>query len=341
MKDYSKLTSEVSLAISALSAAKPSAGRSLRSPISGTNVAGREYQIGKDHNGALSLRVPCDYAGSSAMPLWQTRLINVTKESREANGVTEGWIIVYFSRLVPGEQVTSLAAYIIDAIDPLDTDSEKTVLGVLKEWKKLFVEDASAFGHEKVVGLWGELHILNKLIDINETKALSIWTGPIRGSHDFAGLDSSIECKTTINKMVKHVHISSVYQLVPPNQVGTLTLAYVQIEERARDGKSLTAFIEETSKRLSHPDVFFEKLSHLGYERNVTKTAHTEMAFALCKDSYYDVAGDFPRVVPTSFAGGKIPADVEDISYTIDLRQSDKHLIAPEIIQIRIQHLLK
>jgi hypothetical protein len=65
------------------------------------------------------------------------------------------------------------------------------------------------------------------------------------------------------------------------------------------------------------------------------------MAFALCKDSYYDVAGDFPRVVPTSFAGGKIPADVEDISYTIDLRQSDKHLISPEIIQLRIQHLLK
>jgi hypothetical protein len=341
MKDYSKLTSEVSLAISALSGAKPSAGKSIRSPISGTNIVGREYQIGKDHNGALSLRVPCDYAGSSTMPLWQTRLISVTKESREANGVTEGWIIVHFSRLVPGEQVTSLAAYIIDAIEPTGTDSEKTVLGVLKEWKKLFVEDSSAFGYEKVVGLWGELHILNKLIDINEEKALSVWTGPIRGSHDFAGIDSSIECKTTTNKIVKNVHISSVYQLVPPGLDGTLTLAYVQIEERARDGKSLTAFIEETAKRLTHPDVFFEKLSHLGYERNVTKTAHTETAFGLCKESYYDVAGDFPRVVPISFTGGKIPADVEEISYTIDLRQSDKHLISPEIIQLRIQHLLK
>ena len=341
MKDYSKLTSEVSLAISALSGAKPSAGKSIRSPISGTNIVGREYQIGKDHNGALSLRVPCDYAGSSTMPLWQTRLISVTKESREANGVTEGWIIVHFSRLVPGEQVTSLAAYIIDAIEPTGTDSEKTVLGVLKEWKKLFVEDSSAFGYEKVVGLWGELHILNKLIDINEEKALSVWTGPIRGSHDFAGIDSSIECKTTTNKIVKNVHISSVYQLVPPGLDGTLTLAYVQIEERARDGKNLTSFIEETAKRLTHPDVFFEKLSHLGYERNVTKTAHTETAFGLCKESYYDVAGDFPRVVPISFTGGKIPADVEEISYTIDLRQSDKHLISPEIIQLRIQHLLK
>ncbi len=341
MKDYSKLTSEVSLAISALSGAKPSAGKSTRSPISGTDVAGREYQIGKDHNGALSLRVPCDYAGSSAMPLWQTRLISVTKESREANGVTEGWIIVHFSRLVPSEQVTSLSAYIIDAIEPTGTDSEKTVLGVLKEWKKLFVEDSSAFGYEKVVGLWGELHILNKLIDINEEKALSVWTGPIRGSHDFAGIDSSIECKTTTNKIVKNVHISSVYQLVPPGLDGTLTLAYVQIEERARDGKNLTSFIEETAKRLTHPDVFFEKLSHLGYERYVTKTAQTETAFGLCKESYYDVAGDFPRVVPISSTGGKIPADVEEISYTIDLRQSDKHLISPEIIQLRIQHLLK
>jgi hypothetical protein len=341
MKDYSKLTSEVSLAISALSGAKPSAGKSTRSPISGTDVAGREYQIGKDHNGALSLRVPCDYVGSSAMPLWQTRLISVTKESREANGVTEGWIIVHFSRLVPSEQVTSLSAYIIDAIDPAGTDSEKTVLGVLKEWKKLFVEDSSAFGYEKVVGLWGELHILNKLIDINEEKALSVWTGPIRGSHDFAGIDSSIECKTTTNKIVKNVHISSVYQLVPPGLDGTLTLAYVQIEERARDGKSLTAFIEETAKRLTHPEVFFEKLSHLGYERNVTKTAHTEMAFGLCKESYYDVAGDFPRVVPTSFAGGKIPADVEEISYTIDLRQSDKHLIPEDIVHHRAKLILK
>ena len=341
MKDYSKLTSEVSLAISALSAARPSAGKSLRSPISGTNVAGREYQIGKDHSGALSLRVPCDYVGSSAMPLWQTRLISVTKESREANGVTDGWIIVHFSRLVPSEQVTSLSAYIIDAIDTTRTDSEKTVLGVLKEWKKLFVEDASAFGYEKVVGLWGELHILNKLIDINEEKALSVWTGPIRGSHDFTGLDSSIECKTTTNKIIKHVHISSVYQLIPPNVDGTLTLTYVQIEERDRNGKSLTTFIEETAKRLTYPDVFFEKLSHLGYERNVTKTTHTEISFALCKVSHYDVAGDFPRILPTSFTGGKVPTDVEEISYTIDLRQSDKHLIADDIIHLRAKLLLK
>jgi hypothetical protein len=87
--------------------------------------------------------------------------------------------------------------------------------------------------------------------------------------------------------------------------------------------------------------VFFEKLGHLGYERNVTKTTYTEMNFSLCKDSYYDVAGDFPRIVPTSFTGGKIPADVEDISYTIDLRQSDKHLITEDIIHLRAKLLLK
>ena len=341
MKDYSKLAREVSLAITGLSVSKPSAGKTLTAPISGSSVAGREYKIGKDQNGALSIRVPCDYAASYAMPLWQSRLITVTKEARESNGTVEGWIIVHFNRLVPDEQVTSLAAYIIDAIDPLDTESDKTVLGVLKEWKKLFVEDASAFGYEKVVGLWGELHILNKLIDISEEKALSVWTGPLRGSHDFAGLDSSIECKTTTNKIVKNVHISSVYQLVPPNLEGTLTLAYVQIEERSRDGKSLTAFIEETAKRLTYPDVFFEKLGHLGYERNVTKTAYTEMNFSLCKDSYYDVAGDFPRIVPTSFNGGKIPTDVDEISYTIDLRQSDQHLINEETIRLRQTLLLK
>jgi len=73
----------------------------------------------------------------------------------------------------------------------------------------------------------------------------------------------------------------------------------------------------------------------------VTKTTHTEMRFAVCKDSYYDVSGDFPRVVPTSFVGGKIPADVEDISYTIDLRQSDKHLINEETIRLRQTLLLK
>ena len=341
MKDYGKLTSEVSLAISALSGTKPSEGKSLRSKISGTNLVGREYQVGKDYNGALSLRVPCDYSGSSAMPLWQTRLINVTKESREFNGVNEGWIIIHFSRFVPGEQVTSLAAYVIDAIDPMDVESEKTVLAVLKEWKKLFVEDKSAFGYEKVVGLWGELHVLNKLIDISEEKALSVWTGPVRACHDFTSVDSSIECKTTTNKIVKNVHVSGINQLIPPSLNGTLTLAYVQIEERTSNSKSLTTFIEETAMRLNHPDVFFEKLGHLGYERNVTKTAHTETAFAICKDSYYDVTGDFPRITPTSFVGGNIPDEVEDITYTIDLRRSDKYLINEEAIKLRINSLLK
>ena len=341
MQDYSKLAREVTLAISGLSVSKVSVGRSATTPVSGTSIAGREFRIGKDHNGALSIRVPCDYSGTNTMPLWQTRLINVTKESRESNGLTEGWIIVNFNRLVPDEQVTSLAAYIIDAIDPMDTESDKTVLGVLKEWKKLFVEDSSAFGYEKVVGLWGELYFLNKLIDISEEKALSVWTGPIRGSHDFTGLNSSFECKTTTNKIVKNVHISSVYQLMPPSLDGTLTLTYVQIEERTKDGKSLTSFIEETAKRLTYPQVFFEKLSHLGYERNATKTTQTETPFALCKVSHYDVAGDFPRIVPTSFTGGKIPTDVDEVSYTIDLRQSDKHLLNEESIQLRQLLLLK
>ena len=234
-----------------------------------------------------------------------------------------------------------MSAYIIDAIDPQDTESDKTVLAVLKEWKKLFVEDSSAFGYEKVVGLWGELFILNQLIDLSEENALRVWTGPIKGSHDFAGFDTSIECKTTTNKIVKNVHISSVYQLVPPNEDGTLTLAYLQIEERSRDGKSLTTLIEETATRLQHPEIFFEKLSHLGYERNVTKTADTEIQYALGKASHYDVTGDFPRVVPASFIGGKVPSEVEEISYTIDLRQSDKHLVTEETIQFRLKLLLK
>ena len=93
MKDYSKLAREVSLAITGLSVSKPSAGNTTTAAISGTNVAGREFRIGKDHNGALSIRVPCDYLSSHAMPLWQSKLITVTKEARESQGSIEGWII--------------------------------------------------------------------------------------------------------------------------------------------------------------------------------------------------------------------------------------------------------
>lgn len=341
MKEYSKLSTEISLAILALSDVKPSAGKSVRSPISGAIVAGREYQIGKDNNGGLSLRVPCDYSGNSPQQLWQSSHIKLTKESRESNGDTEGWTIVNFSRYVPNEQVISLSVYIIDAINPTNTNSDKTIIEILKEWKKLFTEEATSFGYEKVIGLWGELFILDKLIDISKEKALSVWTGPERGSHDFTNLVSSIECKTTTNKFVKSVHISSVHQLIPPSQNGTLTLAYIQIEECSHGGKSLTVFIEEIVKRLDQPADFFEKLAAIGYQRNITMTTETEIPYILCKSSFYDVSKGFPRIVPESFIDGKVPNDVGEISYTIDLRQSDGLLISQSIIQTRLNLLMK
>jgi len=80
----------------------------------------------------------------------------------------------------------------------------------------------------KIIGIIGELLILEKVIKTLDETAISTWWGPVRHRHDFEFANSGIEVKTTINPHSNEVEIHGLKQL-SPDPGRSLYLAHLKL----------------------------------------------------------------------------------------------------------------
>ena len=108
----------------------------------------------------------------------------------------------------------------------------------------------TVLSREKQVGLWGELWLLRKLIDVHGADALGYWTGPLGEDHDFRFADDEIEVKTTTKSTRSHI-ISKLSQLeASPGR--TLYLLSIQLAAgQGDDACSLLELVEDLRRRLA------------------------------------------------------------------------------------------
>lgn len=158
--------------------------------------------------------------------------IKVTKERLDIEGLGEQYFIVCTCREVDYEDdfehlISNTIEWIAKGLDIISA-----IKFSINNWYSFLNEEKKIFSFSEMVGIIGELYILNKLLRQKKMEVLDSWVGPSSAEKDFMfknGLELEIKssCKNT-----KHIHqISSQNQLSPSdNKLFVISLAFKKID---------------------------------------------------------------------------------------------------------------
>lgn len=156
---------------------------------------------------------------------------------------------------------------------------------VLEQWREL-LRRGTDLTEGTIVGLVGELHLLELLARRNASAALDAWTGPRRTVHDFVRNDHALEVKSTASVEGTSVKISGWDQL-DPAEVASLHLAVVHcrpsdsapsLDERIQSLTDLGIPLQPLLSKVALTGYVFESRQPLPTRYRVASTRVWEVA---------------------------------------------------------------
>jgi hypothetical protein len=201
----------------------------------------------------------------------------------------------------------------------------KSVETTISDFRELLQDsDRRTVEESKVIGLLGELVVLEMLCRTSPA-AIEAWTGPFDQRHDFRRRGQAIEVKTSSRADATSVVISSIEQLTEPAN-GVLTLAHVRMERAMGGSLTVAKLVQKiVSLGVGREDIQ-RRLSSISCD-SPDSDAWNNVEFSLEGISAYRVREGFPRINSSAFEGGKLPAGITAISYTVDLSAAKEFLL--------------
>jgi hypothetical protein len=203
------------------------------------------------------------------------------------------------------------------------TDKEDELIQSLKnrfiKWKELFsIAKGGGLSDELQIGLYGELTMLKKLIEVTHknSKSLSIWTGPEAGIRDFENGSCALEVKTSHGHNHQKIKISSERQL-DTNLLDKLFLFHLSFEKRNSSENTLNHLIEKLFSILNDDEEAkqdFKRKLHLTGWFEHQKELYSNTSYFVRNENFYHVANNFPRIEENELRKG-----VGDLKYSIIL----------------------
>ena len=193
---------------------------------------------------------------------------------------------------------------------------ERALPLALHQWRDLFRGGSSGLTVEQVVGLIGELQVLERLSrSAGAESALDDWWGPDGHPHDFySAVDRAIEVKATRSLEGNRIHISNVVQLDPAG-LADLRLAVFRLRPDRQAptlDERITALLEmgfPAAKTLT-------KIEAAGHIHESPLPFSTR--FAVVSDRWWSVGEDFPGVRESRFSSAALRG-VSNIKYELSL----------------------
>jgi hypothetical protein len=281
----------------------------------------------KDNSCELAVMIPFDVSNEmlSSLPKWKGM---ETKTSIMGEGA-ESQKYIEFHQLEGYDQSIFLCLMqnIIEELNFVEFSSSIiTIKEVLKKWSVFFqFEKEYVLSANAQQGLYAELFVLEKLIQLRGANALSGWTGYNMESHDFYYGDDAIEIKSSSAKGPQKVRISNEYQLDEEGVIGTLYLMYLNMKKSEVDGETLPEIIERIMIQfdLGQKELFKEKLFKVGYIYALPELY--KYHFRVREESCYDVKDGFPRITPNMLNKG-----IGAVEYVVSLDACSSYLIEIE-----------
>lgn len=212
------------------------------------------------------------------------------------------------------------------------------VEGAVREYRALLKRRTqSAATLEKVLGLLGELYVLNQLLDIAPA-AESTWMGPSGARHDFRRAEMAMEVKTSIRSQTSTVEISGLQQLQAPSE-GKLLLAALFVEADPAGVITVPRLVDSILTKAQDVARVGSILASAGYDLEAPKPFE-QFAFSLSSFDLYRVEGDFPRLTSEDLKGTALPLGVSQVTYRLDLAAAQSHRISPGSQSQQLQRFL-
>lgn len=200
------------------------------------------------------------------------------------------------------------------------------VKNVLKKWSTFFrFQSDYVLSANAQQGLFGELYVLEKMIQQRGTNALSGWTGYNLETHDFYYGNDAIEVKSSSSKGPEKIKVNNEYQLDDTGVVGKLYLLYLNLKKSEVDGETLPDIVERIMLKFDYEqrELFKEKLFKVGYIYMMPELY--KYHFRVREESCYDVKDKFPRIIPSMIHKG-----IGSVEYVVSLDACNSFLIETE-----------
>ena len=168
----------------------------------------------------------------------------------------------------------------------------------------------------KIIGIIGELLILEKVIKTLDETAISTWWGPVRHRHDFEFANSGIEVKTTINPHSNEVEIHGLKQL-SPDPGRSLYLAHLKLNLDPQ-GLNLSDLINRLLASNVSKCELEEKIGKSGVTKELIDS-FTNFKFNGFLARYFLVDDLFPSITQDNLSVDEL-SRISRVSYKIDLK---------------------
>lgn len=196
----------------------------------------------------------------------------------------------------------------------------------VNSWRALLSLAAVEHDPNKLAGLYGELVMLEKLLQLHGPRALETWKGPDSKPHDFRAERCALEVKTSFNRTTKTVTIHGLTQLDPPPGA-TLYMALLQVDE-SPDGDSVDDLLRRVRAAGVDAELLTTKLKDLGYVEGNSRNAR--MKFSVAAAHLWEVGEDAPGLRLSQLTENHIRGLVGEVSFRFSLSELGSPLTEAE-----------
>jgi hypothetical protein len=283
---------------------------------------GREILLGKRHQGHLIALFP-NVNSKHVTPTETVKLSNGFQMSMQKLIDPKTKKDLEFIELgnVGNIDITLFGAFLDELLKSIEDGKESVVENIknlLEKWKNMLSLDTEkVMSLKSVIGLFGELLILDYLVNVKKIATLDNWVGPNGNRHDFEFLQHSIEVKSTTVKNGNEIHVSGVTQLEPyPGKTVAILRIKLEIEP---NGVSLPQLIEKIAAGNSISlGKLTEKLLKVGYQSD-KEHHYKDLCFQAIEFQVIPVDSKFPRITANSLLDIDRGARIKDVEYVINV----------------------
>lgn len=280
-------------------------------------IGGAALLAGVDSKGTRHLLIPID--PSAVLPDDPVgAAIALRKRTMVVDGAGQTYLDLTCSRPDLFDEFAVLARDVVRAVLKERADPVRATADVLAAWRELLRALSPArLDRSGIIGLFGELSILERLQKVDAREAVEAWTGPTGGRFDFQRAQLALEIKTATARHGRPFVIHGLDQLDVPQDMN-LYLWWIRLEIGIDRGVSLHTLTSRVLDASLSPSAVEQKLRNLGYELD-QQEIYDRPLFNELESRLYLVNPEFPKLTRANFVGGELPRGVTAVSYEVDL----------------------